>query len=199
METDTADRLKGDKVLKMPDDTGTDNTTDNNSTDTDAKNETPPTGNSPDLSAEVEKWKSLARKHEKAFKDTSKELEGFKAQSMTEQEKAIAEAKQTGMNEAKSLFGAKLVASEIKVGLNGRIDEDSFQKLINRLNVNSFLTDDGDVDTDAVSELVKALIPEDDTKKKSLNLGQGSRGTTSLADDNALERSIMNAVGVRRS
>ena len=177
--------------------------TDPNSSDPSGNAPDPPTGNGPDLTSEVEKWKSLARKHEKDSKDFRKELDTLKTQSLTEQEKAIAEAKALGASEAKSLFGSKLVASEIKVGLAGRIDGEDFDSLIKGLNVNSFLNDDGDVDTEAVAGFVKALLPpesDDDKKKKSnLNLGQGARGNTSLADDNALENAILRHAGVRRS
>lgn len=186
----------------MPDDTGTDTTADPPAATDDDKTKGPPTGNASDLEDEVKKWKDLSRKHEKTSKDLTRELEGLKTQSLTDQEKAINDAKKLGADEAKTLYGSKLVAAEIKVGLNGRISDESFDSLIKGLNVSSFLNDDGDVDSDAVSGFVKALIPAEDPndkKKSNLNLGQGNRGTTSLADDNALENAIMRHVGVRRS
>lgn len=182
----------------MPDNVETETTNDSTKSD-DAKSDE--STDTTDWKAEAEKWKSLARKHETAFKGTSKELEAFKAQSMTDQEKAIEEAKKNGANEAKQLYGSKLVVSELKVGLNGRISDESFNSLVDGLNVSKFLTDDGDVDSDAVAAFVKALAPaEDKSTKKSLDLGQGNRGTTtSLANDNALEQSILKAVGMRQS
>jgi hypothetical protein len=128
-----------------------------------------------DLNAEVEKWKSLSRKNEqqaKANAQAAKELEELKKSQLSDTEKLIESAKAETAKQLKTEFATKLVDSELKAALNGRVlDGGSLLEF----NKNSFITDEGDVDTDAIQSWVEAH-----SKSASLpapDLGQGSRGT----------------------
>lgn len=53
-----------------------------------------------DLSAEVERWKTLSRKNERELRKAQSELEKTQQSSMTETERAVAEAKAQARSEA---------------------------------------------------------------------------------------------------
>lgn len=128
-----------------------------------------------DLSAEVEKWKSLSRKNEqqaKANAQAAKELEEFKKSQLSDTEKLIESAKAETARQLKTEFATKLVDSELKAALNSRVLDGA---ALLEFNKNSFITDEGDVDTEAIQSWVEAH-----SKSASLpapDLGQGSRGT----------------------
>lgn len=121
----------------------------------------PPADPSPDKGgagtdpvAEAEKWKALARKHEdraKANANAAKELEELKAAQMSETEKAVAEAEKRGRTAATSEFGERLAAAEIKAALTGVVTDPA--AIVEDLNLGRYVTDDGQVDTEAIGRL----------------------------------------------
>ena len=79
-----------------------------------------------DLSAEVDKWKALSRKNEQQAKANAlaaKELEELKRESLTEQERLIESTREETRKTVQMEFAGKLVESELKSALNGRILE----------------------------------------------------------------------------
>jgi hypothetical protein len=128
-----------------------------------------------DLSAEVEKWKSLSRKNEqqaKANAQAAKELDELKKSQLSDTEKLIESAKAETAKQLRSEFASKLVDSELKAALNGRVlDGGSLLEF----DKNSFITDEGEVDTAAMQSWVEAH-----SKSASVpapDLGQGARGS----------------------
>ena len=132
------------------------------------------TAGTADLAAEVEKWKSLSRKNEqqaKANSQAAKELEELRKAQLSETEKLIESAKAETRSQLKVEFASKLVDSELKAALNGRVLEGGS---VLEFDKNSFITDEGDVDTTAIQSWVEAH-----SKSASLpgpDLGQGTRG-----------------------
>lgn len=134
-----------------------------------------------DSKAEVEKWKSLARKHERRAKmnaDKAAELDAIKANpafaDLDDQGKALEAVKASAKAEARAFFAERLVSAELRAAAAGT-DLD-VSALTPTLNHAALLTEDGDVDLDKVTALVNALKPKKTTPK--VDLGQGHRGKT---------------------
>lgn len=143
----------------------------------------------PDPAAEVEKWKAEARKHERRARQNAearRELQQLQQGNQTDQERIAAEAKESGRKEAAVEFGQRLAEAEIRAALTGVVDNPA--DVIEDLNLSKYVTEDGEVDPDAVKALrtkyTKLLgtrrPPSMETAK-----GTGGRGSTSKtpADD----------------
>jgi hypothetical protein len=117
-----------------------------------------------DLAAEVEKWKSLSQKNEqraKANATAAKELEELRKQSMTEVEKAAAEAEKRGAETALKTFGERLVRSDFTaaaVRINPEIDAAEIAEVLDDLNLAKFVGEDGEPDTEAIKKAAERLI-----------------------------------------
>ena len=104
-------------------------------------------------------WKALARKWEeraKANRKAAEELERLKRQSMTETEKAVAEAERRARAEAAREYGARLARAEFRAlaaakGLN--IDSDIFDLV----DTSRFVDDEGEIDEAAIKAAVAKL------------------------------------------
>lgn len=149
-------------------------------TTTEAKSDTDNT----DLAAELEKWKAQARKHEdraKANAAAAKELEDVRKASMSETEKAVAEAKALTRAEVLAEVGSTLVDAEVRAALAGRtVDVDAVLDGLNRVR---FLGDDGQPDRDEIVAWVDRIAPKSETAVRSLDMGQGARGQAVIGED----------------
>ncbi|GAA3136601.1 hypothetical protein GCM10010466_29270 [Planomonospora alba] len=127
---------------------------------------------STDWKAEAEKWKALARKHEKGFKTLSSELDAIKASQMSEAEKAVAEAEARGRAAALAETGPKLAkaalaAEAAKAGVT--LPDDRF------INFAPLVSESGEPDTDAIASFVKSL-PKPNTSEFTQDVFKGSSG-----------------------
>lgn len=142
-----------------------------------------------DWKAESEKWKAQARKHEERAKANAKaaaDLSTLQQQSMTDQEKAVAKAREEGRLEAVKDASARLVAAEVKAAAKGRLPDDKVKTLLAGLNLAAFVKDDGEIDEAGIAKWVESVTP---TSSGFPDLGQGARGTTgNNGDMNALIR-----------
>jgi hypothetical protein len=136
------------------------------------------TDTAPDLTAEVEKWKAQARKHEeraKANSTAAKELEALKQQTMSDTEKAIEAARNETRVTVLREVASKLVDAEVRAAAAGRsIDADA---LLDGLDRTRFLTDEGDVDRDALTEWMDRIAPKSTASDPfaGIDMGQGTR------------------------
>lgn len=150
-----------------------------------------------DLAAEVEKWKALSRKHEERAKTNAKaaaELDQLRQQSMTDQEKAVAEAFSKGRTEAIREASGLLVAAEIRVNAAGRqVDVDA---LLEGLNTDRFLTTEGQPDTAAIKAWMEKVAPAAQQPDPIVDLGQGPRGRHLPLNGDPLEQALKHAVGI---
>lgn len=132
----------------------------------------------------------------KAAQDEAKalraELDEFKRSQMSEQEKAIDEAKEAGRTEAIAELAPKFVTAEFKAAAAGRIEEDALATLLDNLNLTSFLNESGVVATDRVKALLDGLVPA----AGATDFGQGARSTPALGSDPLLQ-ALKNTVGAR--
>jgi hypothetical protein len=149
-----------------------------------------------DSAAEVEKWKALAQKHEqraKANASAAKELEDLRKQSMTEVEKAAAEAEKRGADSAIKTFGERLVRSDFTAAaarVNPGFDASA---VLDDLNLAKFVGEDGEPDAEAIKKAVERLVPPAGAQLPSFD--GGARNTAPSATGmNQLIRS-----GLRRS
>lgn len=132
--------------------------------------EAPDTGGEvKDWEAEARKWQAQSRKHEKEWKKFSKELDDARQAQMSETEKAVADAEARGRASAVKDVGQRLAAAEIKAALTGVVSDPS--TLIEDLNLARYVTDDGEVDAEAVAAL-KAKIQGLNPQAKPAGEGQ---------------------------
>lgn len=111
----------------------------------------------PDARALRARVKEL-EKHEQTVK-------ALEEASRTEAEKAVLKAKEDGERAGREAeraaavdtFGPRLVNTEFRAQLAGRMTAEQVATLTGKLNVRAFLTDEGDVDSAAVAEYVAAI------------------------------------------
>lgn len=153
-----------------------------------------------DMAAELEKWKAQARKHEeraKANAKAAKELEEFRQQSMSETEKAIEQARTEGRRTALVEAGTRVAAAEIRAAASGRLSDDQVATLLDNVNLARFITEDGEVDRNAVVTLVDGIAPAP-TERPPLDLGQGARNPQNMPlNGDPVERALKDALGIR--
>jgi len=130
------------------------------------------TSEAPDLEKELAKWKEQARKQERRAKDNAaaaKELDEIKKSQLSEQERLVAETRQSTMQE----LAGKLVDAEFKAATKGRYVSPDAALAFDR---NEFISPDGDIDTDALQAWVESNTVT--TGQPKVDLGQGERGDT---------------------
>jgi len=144
-------------------------------TEAQATEETTPESEMDTLRAELDKWKSMSRKNEQtaeANAQAAKELEEIKTSQLTDQEKLIEQTKEETATAIRKEFAGKLVDAEFKGQLQGRTLKGdailSFDK-------DQFITDTGDIDTEAIQQWVEANSNQSEVPAP--DLGQGARGT----------------------
>ncbi|WP_458085827.1 hypothetical protein [Streptomyces malaysiensis] len=111
--------------------------------------------------AQAEKWKSLSRLNESKAKDNNaklKEYDDWKASQLTENEKAVSAARDEGYNQGRAEMAGKVAEAAFRGVATGRLaDVDS---VLSKLNVSQFLTESGDVDSDAITKFIDSIAPK---------------------------------------
>lgn len=111
-------------------------------------------GTKPD--AEAEKWKAMARKHEREAKKAQAELERVQQSSMSEQEKAIAEARSAARAEAFGEAQKDRLRDKVELAAAGKLaDPGDAAVLLGDLE--RFLVS-GEIDTRGISSAIDDLI-----------------------------------------
>lgn len=166
----------------------------------------PDTGDSTDWKAEAEKFKAIARKHEDRAKTNAqaiKELDQLKAASMSDLEKAVAEAKAAARTETLREVGGALAAAEIRAKAAGRLTDEQVANLIEGLNLAAFIDDEGQVDPAKVAKFVDGIAPQpteaEAPTRSFLDLGQGARGGREhmALDSDPLMRDLKDKLNIR--
>lgn len=137
------------------------------------------TGDEKDWKAEFDKLQRESRKWEeraKANSTAAKELEELRKQSMSDAEKAVAEAREQARAEAFADVGGRLVKAEVRAVAAGRLGADQLATLLDGLNVAAFLTETGEVDAAKVAQFIDGIAPPpDENTRRTPDLGQGRR------------------------
>lgn len=125
-------------------------------------------------------WKHQSRKHEATAKARSdyEELAAKAAQwdeaqraQQTPDERAVADAVEAAKAEARAQVLAEVADERVRSAFTGNpaarsIDPQALDKFLGRVNLSSFVGDDGAVDTDAVADSLSLLTPADTATKR---------------------------------
>jgi hypothetical protein len=118
--------------------------------------ETPtPAEDKTDWQAEARKWEQRAKEN----RDAARELEKQRQASMTEAERAVAEAETRGRTAAASQFGQRLVRSEFTAAAARVNAEFDVTTVLDDLNLTKFVGEDGEPDSKAIQKAAERLIP----------------------------------------
>ncbi|OKH95419.1 hypothetical protein [Streptomyces uncialis] len=103
--------------------------------------------------SDAEKWKALSRENEKRWKAASRELDQLRESQMSDQERAISEAREEARSSALTEFGTSLAEAEIRAqaataGISVPTDY---------LDLGRFLSEDGRADRDKVTAFIASL------------------------------------------
>ncbi|MFF1498701.1 hypothetical protein ACFVZR_02190 [Streptomyces sp. NPDC058316] len=177
--------------------------------DTDDKGD----GDTVDHKADAEKWKAQARKHETRAKENAaaaKELARIKREGMSDIDKKVDEAVAAARAEERTKAGERVAKSAFLAAAKGRLDK--AKEVLDDINLRRYVNDDGEVDDDAIAELVDKLAPkksdkdddqgdERDTRRRTRSGGyQGTRqrgsnggngGGSSLAEGAELYKTLL--------
>lgn len=144
----------------------------------------------PASTTEETDWKAEARKWEKRAKENTKaseDLDKLRKKSMTEQEKAVAEAKAAGLAEAAKTYGSRLAAAELRAAAAAKgVDLSDLGSL---LNTAQFVTDEGDVDSKAIKAAVDKLAKITGGPKRSGGDFSGGNGAGQITREQLAQMS----------
>lgn len=135
-------------------------------------------------------WRHQSKRHETRanaaadYETVKAELDRIKAEKQTPDEKAAEEARTqvetAARADERSKLAPKLVAAEFKTVAAGHMPADQLESLIKGAHAPNFLTAEGEVDTDKVTEFLEPFMKDDgdedeNGKKKWPDMGQGRR------------------------
>lgn len=115
----------------------------------------------------------------KARKAAERDLAALRKASMTEQEKAVTEARAAGLAEAAKAAGPRLVRAEFRAAATNRVDKETLDAYLEDVDLSKFLSDDGEPDVKAIEARIKRLGGGDGRT----NFDGGARGGTAKPQD----------------
>lgn len=136
------------------------------------------------------------REAEKAHKEATAELDNLRKQFMTDQERAVVEAKEAGRTEALTAMGGKLVEAEFRVAAAGRVPTVTLDRILGAIDVKPFVDQAGQPNSKAIQEFIEGIAPAE-REPDPLDLGQGSRGQPHALNSDPLLRDLKNHLGIR--
>jgi predicted secreted protein len=132
--------------------------------------------------AKLQKALDKERELRKTYEGAAKEAENQRKASMTDAERAVAEAEARGRSSAMSEYGQRLVRSDFVAEAARRNPEYDAAGVLDDLNLARFLTEDGEPDSKAIAKAVERLVPA--AGPRFGNADQGPRGGSPVADFN---------------
>jgi hypothetical protein len=153
-----------------------------------------------DYKAEAEKWQALARKHEERAKSNAEKAKGFdelKRSQMTEQEKAVDEARVAARAEAIAETTPERVRLTFEAIGAGRLTEQQIDELLEDVDMTKYLTETGAVDRERVARKVNALAPAEQHSTPIVpDLGQGVREPALALNGDPLLADLKSKLGI---
>jgi len=128
----------------------------------------PPNTPVKDMTAEeqVAYWKHHARKWQGRaegrddYDDVKAELERLKRERLSDQEKAVEDAKKTARDEAVRDLGPAAIRTTLDIVLAAKgLKDDEIESQLEFVDLSKFLTDSGEVNTDKVKNYVAGVAP----------------------------------------
>jgi hypothetical protein len=101
----------------------------------------------------------------------AEQYDSLAASVQTDQERAVAEAQETGFNAAMGSVVPRLVRAEFKAAALGRLTSEQLSTLLEDVDLTKYVDDDGEPDTERINKKVDALAP----KTAPPSFGQGNR------------------------
>lgn len=140
-----------------------DTSTDESSTDTTETDDTGPSGEDQLGDAgkkALDAERKARRDAESARRKLEAELDELRQQGLSEQEKAVEEAKKAGAAEASARYASLIVAAEIKAAAASKVAAEAIEDLPRLLDLDptELVGDDGTVDTDAISSAIDEAV-----------------------------------------
>ncbi|MEF3112428.1 hypothetical protein [Streptomyces chrestomyceticus] len=123
-----------------------------------------------ELRAEVARWKAMSRQNAKSFKDAARELDEARQAAMSDQERAIEQARQEARAEALTEAGQRLALAELRAQAaqaGAQLPDADF------LNVDRFVSADGETDAEAVKAFIGALPGKETPPRYRQDMGLG--------------------------
>lgn len=142
---------------------------------------TPPEGGAPTEEAKtfdaeyVEKLRKENAKYRTEAKASAAEVEKVRQASMTEAEKAVAEAETRGRTAATADFGKRLATSKFEALASKRNPAFDTAPVLEIIDVGRFVGDDGEPDEKSITAAVEKLVPAAEAGVP--NFDGGPRGT----------------------
>jgi hypothetical protein len=138
-----------------------------------------------DLAAELKVAQAALESERKQHEKAQRALAQAKQAQMSEAEKAIAAARDEGRAEASRAAGRRLAAAEFRALASGRLADPA--ALLEDINLDRFVGDDGEPDQDAISHAVERLVaaaaaPANGKKPAPPSVPGGVRETAEEAD-----------------
>lgn len=122
----------------------------------------------------------------KEAKELRRELESVRLSSLSDAEKAVELARAETRQETLRAVGGRLVDAEVRAAAAGRLATEQVDALLEGLDRSRFITDDGDVDRDALASWVGRFAPSTNPgpQRPYGDVNQGARTTsaTTTAD-----------------
>lgn len=177
------------------DDTNDNGQTDDSSKDDDTSTGTGTDGKDDDDEGDAEKWKALARKHEKQSGKLAAELDKLKASTMSETEKAIEKAKAEGREEARAEALADMIEVTVETVAGEKLADPSFAKLLTDDDRAGFVTKDGKVDRAAIRASLDALVKKHPNLAKTGKAGALPGGGKKPAEGFSMNDEIRRLAG----
>jgi hypothetical protein len=141
--------------------------------------------------------RARAKEAERELKALKAEFDEIRKSQMTEQERAIAEAKAAARAEVVGEFGSRIAAAEFRAAAAGRLDDDQVTVLLDSVDLSKFLTDAGEVDADKVRAVIDGITPKAPDPSFVPDMGQGARGSTPALGSDPLLAALKHTVGAR--
>ncbi|GGX01963.1 hypothetical protein [Streptomyces chryseus] len=142
-----------------------DDTDDDQDEDADDKSDKDKDADKVDHKSEAEKYKALMRKWQQRAKDNAaavKERDQLKREGMSDLEKKVDEAVAAARAEERVKSGVRVARSAFLAAASGRLD--NAKDVADDVNLKKYVDDDGEVDEDAIAELVDRLAPKGSDK-----------------------------------
>ncbi len=153
----------------------------------------PDTTDQPAAEQDGTDWQAQARKWEQRAKENRTrlaELEKQQRASMTEHERAVADAEKRGAQSAAQQFSQRLVRAEFSQLARGRNPGYDVAVVLDDLNLARYITDDGEPDIKALTAAVERIVPvPEHNPRPTGNADLGARDSGRPQDMNALIRS----------
>lgn len=121
-------------------------------------------------------WRTLVGGGSKTAAEVAAELETQRKAAMTTQERAIAEAKEAGKQEATSGMSQAMATLALETAM-AHVPETERPELLAMIDRSTVIKADGTIDTDKVAKIVARIAPANGRRPNDPDFGGGNRGS----------------------